>query len=402
MTNGELNEVNGKLTEKKERNSNIELLRIICAVMVIIFHTAAGYGIVNAAVTAPTVINWYIIRFLSVFSICAVDVFILISGYFLINDDRRKTGKAITLFAVCIAYRVLPYLVLTAYQRIVLGINNFSVSEFFYNLFPRSYFIYLYCAIYLLSPYINKALRSLSQKGHLRLIIITLCLFCVWSTGINLYMHASGNTDLIEISFVGYSGTDYGFTLVVFVMLYIIGGYIGRFGLSIGNLSQRAQKYVFLAAYVLISCATSVLCIAVPDIAQTSAILGYDSVFVVAAAVALFAAFLKMKPRGVKFINFLAKSTFGVYLLHEFALKNFAVRMAEKLFGVEALFGGNPAAAFIAFMGIVLLAYIVSAAIDTAARFIFSPVTKLWKKTRLYNADITAAKEEENGKNDKD
>lgn len=394
MTDGEVKEVNEKLSIKKERNSNIELLRIICAVMVIMFHTAAGYGIVNAALTAPTVANWYFIRFLSVFSIGAVDIFILISGYFLVNDDRRKIGKAITLFAVCIAYKVLPYLVLTMYQKLVVGIDTFSVSELLYNLFPRSYFIYLYCALYLLSPYINKALRSLSQKGHLRLVIITLCLFSVWSTGINIYMHASGNTDLIEISFVGYSGTDYGFTIVTFVMLYIIGGYIGRFGLDIGNLSDRAQKYIFLAAYVLISCVTSVMCLVVPNVAQTSSLLGYDSVFVVAAAIALFAAFLKMKPRGVKFINFLAKSTFGVYLLHEFVLKNFAVRTAEKLFGVEKLFGGNPAVALIAFLAIVLVAYIVSAVIDTAARFAFSPVTKLWKKTRLYNADVTAVKEE--------
>lgn len=395
MTNGEEIKENEKITAKKERNSNIELLRIICAVMVIIFHTASGYGIVNAANTAPTVANWLIIRFLSVFSIVAVDVFILISGYFMINDDRRKIGKAITLFAVCAAYKAVPYLVLTAYQGIVLGNNAFSISTFFYNLFPRSYFIYFYCALYILSPYINRSIRSLSKKGHLRLVIITLFFFCVWSTGINVYMRASGNTDLIEISFVGYSGTDYGFTLITFIMLYIIGGYIGRFGLSLGKLSDGAQKYIFLAAYILISCVTSVLCLAAPKIAQTSSLLGYDSAFVVAAAVALFAAFLKMKPRKVKFINFLAKSTFGVYLLHEFVLEHLAVRTAEKLFGVEKLFSGNPFMALIAFLAIVLFAYIASAILDTAARFVFSPVTKLWKKTRLYNVDITAVKDDE-------
>jgi len=389
----ESNKETKKTTEKRERNSNIELLRIICAVMVIVFHTVAGYGIVNAANTAPTAATCIILRFFSVFSIVAVNIFILISGYFMINDDRRKIGKAITLFAVCIAYKALPYLVVVAYQGIFLGQSTFSISELLYNLFPRSYFVYLYCALYILSPYINRALRSLTKKGHLRLIIISLCLFSVWSTGINIYMKASGNTDLIEISFVGYSGTDYGFTLIVFVMMYIIGAYIGRFGLNIGGLSDRVQKYIFLGAYVIISCVTSGLCLALPSIAQTSSILGYDSIFVVFAAVALFAAFLKMKPRHVAPINFLAKSTFGVYLLHAFVLERIVVRTAEKLFGVESLFNGSPAIALVAFLAIVLLAYIFSAALDTVARFIFSPVTKRWKKTRLYNADITAVKE---------
>ena len=69
--------------EKTARNSNIELLRIILMFMVILLHfnNSEMGGAFNYAENKP--LNSFILYFLESLSICAVNCFMIISGYFL-------------------------------------------------------------------------------------------------------------------------------------------------------------------------------------------------------------------------------------------------------------------------------------------------------------------------------
>ena len=69
---------------KNQRNSNLELLRILSMVFIVSCHFAGGgFGDYNLVISN---LNNYFIYFLDLFGKVGVDIFILISAYFMINS----------------------------------------------------------------------------------------------------------------------------------------------------------------------------------------------------------------------------------------------------------------------------------------------------------------------------
>ena len=72
----------------KDRNSNIELLRIVATVGVIILH----YNNIESGkaflYTENIGINYQLLLMLELLSICAVNIFIIISGFFLCESNK--------------------------------------------------------------------------------------------------------------------------------------------------------------------------------------------------------------------------------------------------------------------------------------------------------------------------
>ena len=66
---------------KKERQSNIELLRMLAIMGVVILHYNNQYFGAAFELVQPETVNYYILSVLESLSICAVDLFILISVY---------------------------------------------------------------------------------------------------------------------------------------------------------------------------------------------------------------------------------------------------------------------------------------------------------------------------------
>lgn len=83
---------------KLERNSNIELLRIVLMFMVILLHFNNGSmgGAFNYVTDVQ--INSFILYLLESFSICAVNCFMVISGYFLAYNKTLNCLKLLIYF----------------------------------------------------------------------------------------------------------------------------------------------------------------------------------------------------------------------------------------------------------------------------------------------------------------
>lgn len=73
----------------KNRKSNIELLRIFACIGVIILHFV-GRGIKYFEGFS---INSLLLYYIEAVSICSVDLFMLISGYFMCNQAQRSVKK---------------------------------------------------------------------------------------------------------------------------------------------------------------------------------------------------------------------------------------------------------------------------------------------------------------------
>lgn len=93
-------------TLKSSRDSSIELLRIISACAVIILHYNGGAG---KALAYSSGTSHDILIFLECLSVCAVDVFIMISGYFLCTTTKRTWDKPVYLVLLMWIISLLSY-----------------------------------------------------------------------------------------------------------------------------------------------------------------------------------------------------------------------------------------------------------------------------------------------------
>ena len=87
------------------RDSNIELLRLVLILMVVLLHfnndTMGGAFVIVRDI--PT--DNFILHFLESLCICAVNCFMIVSGYFLYTNKTIKFGKVCDILLIVVFYR---------------------------------------------------------------------------------------------------------------------------------------------------------------------------------------------------------------------------------------------------------------------------------------------------------
>ena len=156
------------------RESNIELLRIFTAMGVVILHY--NYGRALQYVDQSS-LNFGVLIGLESFWICAVDLFVLISGYFLYGKKSVSIMKVVELLLQVSVFRLFLGLTPTIIQG-----DFVSLKDFFKLLLPMNYFVILYLVVYVLSPYINTLLLNLSDLAFKRLLAVIFVLFSLLPT----------------------------------------------------------------------------------------------------------------------------------------------------------------------------------------------------------------------------
>lgn len=91
----------------KKRQSNIELLRIISMILILAHHFSVhgGFNILKTSFT----INRLWIQFLQFGGKIGVNIFVIISGYFLITSKGIKISKVLKLWLQLFFYSVSIY-----------------------------------------------------------------------------------------------------------------------------------------------------------------------------------------------------------------------------------------------------------------------------------------------------
>ena len=282
----------------KMRESNFELLRIVAILMVIVGHVN---GIAFPAMTHSDVVDTPVICFsrmlLGQFCVVAVDVFILISGYFSI----RLKLKSVLNFA----YLIFFWRCLTYGGQLLSGDLEFSLRTLVFGINPlKIWFIRDYITLMIFSPILNAFCDAQRKDSFLKFI------FCY-------YAIAFVGDFVVPLKLWGLFGAGYSF--FGFVGLYLLGRYIRLHGHKIVDLSVKRH----IANYIVISMAAALLLFAVMYITSIRLIVGrmscfityYTSPFVVAAALALFFVFDRISFQN-RFVNHVALSVFAVYLSH--------------------------------------------------------------------------------------
>ena len=284
-----------------KRESNIELLRILCIMGIIVLHfnspsISGGFSSVEAYSA-----NSVILHFLESLFVGGVDIFIIISGYFMCHKNKVLLDKPIMLLVQVIVYRVGISLA----SFVILG---GSIKSVLISFLPVNYFVILYIALYLVAPFVNKVLAEMPELIMKRFIILLVVLFSVWTTFSAIMVNVTGES-LDGLSTIGVSGNQDGYTIVTFVMLYLIGAYLRCNDKSL----SRMTCVVIVIACVCVLTVWSY--IGFVKGVKVSAF-NYDNPVVIALSICIFLFFKSINIPYSKVINGLAKGVFGVFLLH--------------------------------------------------------------------------------------
>lgn len=307
-----------KSVRKKNRDSNIELLRIVAMCLIIFHHMALNTGIIDGYTISKTMIFGIIG---GIGGKIGVVIFVLITGYFSIHK-KFSAKKVFILWLQIFCYSVGFMLVFR-----ITGIEKCSKVDTIKTFFPLAYNQYWFITVYLyllfLTPFINKFLIGLSKENYNKLLIVLTIIFVVIPT----IFYSNG--------LIGSTQTPIG--LLLFVYIYMIGGYIKIYGLKyfenkkLRNIILICLGYILIIAIVLIG----------KKIEQKnifwSNLFGYyremNSLFILIPSIALFYLFKEWKLKYNRVINYFASISFAVYLFHESNFMRY--RLWHNVFGID-------------------------------------------------------------------
>ena len=284
------------------RDINVELLRVVLMGLIIIHHIIVhGLNLkqMNVSNIELTEFN-SILSFINSFLIVAVNTFILISGYYGMKFNLKKICRII---GMGIVYSLSIYLIF-----VIFNVHEFTFVNLVKYALPIKmwWFFTAYILLMMFSPYINIMLHNLKVSELRNLIILLTILISVFGfiPGLNL----------------GSLGISNGYSLIMFVYIYIIGYYLRTLGLNIPS------KNICLLIYILTSLLLTV-CVYITWvlIGSQSAwhLYSYNNILVVIASIAFFLYFKQIKLdtlRITKIISTISPTIFGVYLFHEHLL----------------------------------------------------------------------------------
>lgn len=296
-----------KMHTNKPKMTNIELLRCVAMMMVIVLHYLGKSnlltGLTEADMGSVGVVAWA----LESFCIVAVNVHMLISGYFLC-ESSFKLSRLLKLLL-----QVFTYSVVIGVVSAILGLvpaEELTVYYFVQILFPVSmghyWFLTAYVFLYLLLPFLTVAVKRMT-KGQLQLVLaLLLVAFCVLKSVLPVRLDMD----------------EKGYDCLWYICVFLVAAYIRRFGIPL--LQQRGKGMImYLLNVVLIFACTFVFRFLYLKTGSLGLLQGvcmeYNHVLVLCASVGLFAAFLRVRVNdgiaGV--ICKVAPYSLGVYLLHE-------------------------------------------------------------------------------------
>lgn len=284
------------------RQSNIELLRIVSMLGVIVLHY--NNTEIGGALRGALGVNRGILIVLESLFICAVNLYMLISGYFLCEKSSRKLTKPVELLVQVILFQEGLYVL-----SILLGQRGFSVRGMLGSLVPNNYFVILYIVCFLVSPYLNLWMER-GQEQSAKLLGLLLLLFSLWPTAVDVLKEVTKEA-WPGLSSIGIDGSQNGYTIINFALMYGIGAYIRLY-------QKKRYAWKTLLAALMVTVAAVSIWAALND---ARGIVGgsawaYCNPLVIGEAVLLFLLFQRIPMKDHAWANLLAKGAFTVYLLH--------------------------------------------------------------------------------------
>lgn len=280
---------------KKSRQSNMELLRIIAMFLVLLVHANFySLGVPSVVDCESNTLDAVLRVYFQAVSIICVNLFVGISGWFGICPTAKGMGN----FIFQCMFWIVGLYILTLYT----GTSDFSVNGLKECLFltDTNWFIKAYMLLYILSPVLNTFAENASRRVFCNVLIG----FFVFQT-IYGWMFPQATPYITN-----------GYSPISFIGLYLLMRYIRAYR---PNITQHSKNIDLMYIIIVPICVT--VCYILPPIAgiRTVALgwywLSYIAPSSIGLTIAVILFFSKVRLQS-KFINWVAASSFAVFLLH--------------------------------------------------------------------------------------
>ena len=336
----------------KSRQSNFELLRILAILMVVMGHFIRQSGLLESEAGANGTIN----IFLGSGGRIAVNLFLLIGSWFMV-DSVFRPAKALKLYLET-AFYCIPITILLACLGMAGGAQN--IMQGLLPFFGRPvWFASAYISLILLTPFLNMAFL-LPFKKQTCLIGALFVLYCIAST------------------IPCFSNIDYIADFSWFCVLYLTVGWLKKNNLiNKANISRWGYLLMSILIYVGLC-----ICVTIPFLSWTSNywLDNIRSLPNLLCAFCLFVFFLKTDIGAIRPINFLARSVFAVYIIHQ--IPAFREIEWKTICRAESLSGAPTTTYALAILGVAISILIAVTLIDTLRIALFSAVESRVRKGR--------------------
>mgnify|MGYP000218116417 CR=1 FL=1 len=285
------------LAPKKERQSNLELLRIIAMFMVVIYHFAERMSGGVTFEPSQITFNSIAVRILASFGNTGNNLFVLVCGYFLVRSSF-KLRHALRLWAEVFFYSALIGVIFLACGRGLTGRTLYLTFAPFLSL--QYWFFTCYITFYFFVPFLNRLILSLERAAFRRLNILMFVFFSLFNT-------------VLPGSFGSFS------SLAMFFLLYCLAAYVRLYPDAVGVFDRPWRCFAAAAAILLFRAAYLCLCARFGDrfsFLRPDRFNAMASVPQLLFSLLLFLGFLHLRMPRVRVVNTIASACFGVYIIH--------------------------------------------------------------------------------------
>ena len=213
---------------QKKRNPGIDLVRLIAMYGVVLDHLLYVHGgmrkykrYLKYLKLLHITIGWH------------NDGFALISG--IVGYKSFKYANLLYLWLYVFFYCVGINLFFKIFKKI----NSNIAIEYFPVVYKRYWYFTAYFGMYLLLPIINKGISILTKFEFTLVVISTIGILVIWKDIKN------PNNDVFKL--------HYGMTVLWILIIYILGAYIGKYGVIFSGKKRCAFCFICLIIY-LFSC----------------------------------------------------------------------------------------------------------------------------------------------------
>ncbi len=281
--------------KKNNRSSNLEALRIISIIMIIMHHYAiySGFEFANTITVNRIVINVW-----QMFGKLGVCLFIIISGYFY-DKSKFKIKKLVKLLLQIFTYSIIGLAlgIITHSERIS-GIN--ILKSILPTTFGLYWFASCYVLIYIFTPFLKKIVENISKKNFK--ILLTFMII-IWGIVANIPKTKTFFSEFIWL-----------------IAIYFIGAYIKKYNFNVlkSNKLRIISIMIIILIMNIVMVVLEMLSIKIPVLSKVVYYFNNtNSPLVLILTVLIFNIFKNLNVKNSNIINKVASTTFGIYLIHE-------------------------------------------------------------------------------------
>lgn len=281
------------MTITKQRDSNLELYRIIIMILIVAHHYVVNSGLIEIIKYCPTSFKSLYLFTFGMWGKTGINCFILITGYFMCQS-RITLRKFTKLLFWIYFYRIVIYFIFCA-----TGYLDFSIFAFLKKLLPINNitdgFVNCFLVFFLTIPFLNILIKNMNKRQHFLLLVLSLFVYSFWAK-IPYFK--------VRMNYV-----------IWFDVIYLISSYIRFYGVF-DHINHKKWGWLTLSS-ILIS-VLSVLALIYSGRSEIAYFFVEDSNAILAIIVSV-CAFMYFKSSNLKYnkwINSIGSTSFGVFLIH--------------------------------------------------------------------------------------